>query len=175
MFTVQTPHNILHFQQINQGLYYHNCAPGQGAVTLLQTVEGNAEVLTAWQIEEERQARAAYRMVVRPSPQDSDIMIRGGMICNYPVTPAHLKVDNSVFGPNRDSICGNTVRRKPDSVMTDYVAVPLEIIERNIQLVVSVDLMYVNQIPILITVGNWVKFITAENLTDRKSRTLLND
>ena len=101
-------------------------------------------------------------------------MVSGGMIWNFPVTPVNLKVSNTVFGPDAGSIRGKAVRRKPDPVMKDYVMVPSEIIERNSWLEVSSDIMYVNQIHFFITVGHWVKFITAENLTNRRARTLLN-
>ena len=63
-------------------------------------------------------------MVGRPSPLDFNTMVCDGMIQNFPVTPEHLKVSNSVFGPDIRSIRGKTVRLKPDPFMTDYVAVP---------------------------------------------------
>ena len=40
---VQTPVKLPHFQRSKWGLYYHNCAPGLGEVTLLPTVEVKAE------------------------------------------------------------------------------------------------------------------------------------
>ena len=57
------PAKLLHFRRIKRGLYYHNCDPGIGVVTLLQKVEGNVDSFTERQIEEARQYRAACSMV----------------------------------------------------------------------------------------------------------------
>ena len=169
MLTIQLPAKLLHLRRSKRGLYYHTCAPGLGAVTIIQRFEGNANRFTPQQIEEAHLSRAIYKMVGIPSPRDFKTMLRGGMIRNCPITPEHLKVANSVFGPNVGSISVKTVRRKPDPFMTDYVDVSSEIIERNSWLEVSGEIMFLNKITFLITIGHRVKFITAKTLLTERS------
>ena len=51
------------------------------------------------------------------------------MIINFPVTFDGAKNAKLLFGPDFTSLKGKSVRRKPASVVTDYVEIPREIPE----------------------------------------------
>ena len=64
-----------------------------------------------------------------PSERDFDNMVCSNIIVNSPVTLDDMKNAKLIFGPNITSLKGKPVRRKPASVLTDYVEIPKEILK----------------------------------------------
>ena len=64
-----------------------------------------------------------------PSERDFENMVRSNMIVNCPVTFSDVKNAKLVFDTDITSLKGKSVRRKPASVITDYVEIPREILE----------------------------------------------
>jgi hypothetical protein len=62
-------------------------------------------------------------MLGHPTNRDFLGMVRGGMISNCPMTPTAVQKAHRIFGPDLAGIRGQTVRRPPDSVITDYVQI----------------------------------------------------
>ena len=69
-------------------------------------------------------------MIGRPSQNYFKVMIRSKLIHNFPLTVSDIVVSEKSFGSDVRSLHGKTVRRAPDPVRTDYVAIPPEIWER---------------------------------------------
>jgi len=65
-------------------------------------------------------------------------------------------------------------RQKPEVVSTDYVEVPRIVLNNNKELTLCADIMYIQQIPFLITVTRNIKLMTIEALADRKEASILN-
>ena len=65
------------------------------------------------------------------------------MIVNFPVTFSDVKNAKLIFGPDTTSLKGKSVRRKPTSVVTDYVEIPREILDSRKELEVSTDIMFI--------------------------------
>ena len=63
------------------------------------------------------------------SERDFENMVRSNMIVNCPVTFSDVKNAKLIFGPDITSSKGKSVRRKPASIVTDYVGIPREILE----------------------------------------------
>ena len=112
-------------------------------------------------------------MIGHPSPKDYKDMVRSGMILNFPVTVADINVANDLLGPDIGSIRGKTTRTAPEPVATNYVHIPSEIRERMGPVELTADLLFVNGIPFLLTLGKRIKFTIIENVPDRKATTLL--
>ena len=68
-------------------------------------------------------------LLVLPSERDFENMVRSNMIVNYPVTFSDIKNSKLIFGPDITSLKGKSVRKKPASVVTDYVEIPREILK----------------------------------------------
>ena len=66
------------------------------------------------------------------------------------------------------------MRRAPDPVRTDYVAIPPEIWERMGPIELTEDFFFVNNISFLLTLGKRIKFMTLGNVCDQKAATLLH-
>ena len=142
------------------------------ALSLVQTVRGNMEGYTKREVEKAREAREAQAMVGHPTDRDFLGMVRANMITNCPVTEKAVINANRIFGPDLAGVRGRTVRRPPESVTTDYVQIPREILERHRLVTLSVDVMFVNGVPFLVSTARGLNFITVEYTKSRTAKAL---
>ena len=82
------------------------------------------------------------------------------MIVNFHVTPTDIKNANNIFGPDVPSIKVKSIRRRPESVVSEYIDIPKEILIMNAGLEVPVDVIFVNKLAFLVSVIKRLKFIT---------------
>jgi hypothetical protein len=84
-------------------------------------------------------------MLGHPTDRNFLGMVRGGVISNSAVSANAVPNAHLIFGPNLVGVRrGRIVRRPPDSVTTDYVQIPWEIIEQHQFVTLAVDVMFVN-------------------------------
>ena len=88
-----------------------------------------------------------------PSERDMSNMVHSNMIYNCPVTLQDVKNAKLIFGPDVTSLEGKSVRHKPDSVVTNYVDIPREILESLKELEVSTDIMFINKLIFLVSIS----------------------
>ena len=59
------------------------------------------------------------------------------------------------------------LRRKPDSVVTNYVEIPWEILKSRNKLEVSTDVMFIKKFPFLVIISKGLKFATIYYISNR--------
>ena len=91
---------------------------------------------------------------------------------NCPITSHDVANARTIFGPDLASIRGKTVRRTPEPVVTDYVAVPRTLIEANKVITLAADVFFVDGTAFLLTVARRIKFVTAEHVPVRTATSL---
>ena len=107
-------------------------------------------------------------LLVFPLERDLENMLRSNMIINFPVTFSNVKNAKLIFGPDITSLKGKSVRRKPASVVADYVDIPREILKSRKELEVSTDIMFINKLPFLVSISQRLKFAAIEYLSSKK-------
>ena len=107
------------------------------------------------------------------SDRDFESMVRSNMIVNCPVTFSEEKNAKLVFGPDITSLKRKSVRRKPASIVTDYVDITREILESRKELEVSTDVMFINKILSLSNIRRRLKFTTIESLSSNNEIALV--
>ena len=127
---------------------------------LLNTVSENREGFTQREYEGGREAQGAMHLLGLPLERGFENMVRSNMIVNCPVTFSDVKNAKLVFGPDINSLKGKSVRRKPASVVTDYVEIPREILELRKELEVSTDIIFINKFPFLVSISRRLKITT---------------
>ena len=167
------PDREMKFQHSPNGLYYFDAKDRENSMLLLNTVSDNRERFTRREYEGAREPRRAIHLLGLPSEQDFENMVRSNMIVNCPVTFSDVKNDKLIFGPDITSLKGKSVRRKPASVVTDYVEIPREILESRKELEVSTDIMFINKLPFLVRISRRLKFTTIEYLSSKKDIALV--
>ena len=152
------------FQESEGGLHYLDttCSQGeqqQGHVFTVNTVKDNKENFTnnnyLWAI----RAWELQVMVGRPLDKDLIKILKASSLPNCPVTPRDVLIASKLFGPNISDL---PVPVDITSILKYYGEVTL-----------CMDLMYVNKVPLLVTLPRNVKFGTVEAVADRKEATLL--
>ena len=144
-------------------MYYLDAADRENSVLLLNTVSENRGVFKRREYEGDREARRAMHLLGLPSERDFENMVHSNMIVNCPVTFSDVKNAKLVFGTDITLLKGKSVRRKPASVVTDYVEIPREILESCKELEVSTNITFINKLPFLMRIIRKLKFITDNN------------
>ena len=102
-----------------------------------------------------------------PLEWDFENMVRLNMIVNCPVTFDYVKNTKLIFGPDINSLKGKSVRRKPASVVTDYVEISREILESCKKLEVSTDIIFIKTLPFVVIISLGLKFTTIDYLLSK--------
>ena len=112
-------------------------------------------------------------MVGRPSDKDFIKILKTSSLPNCPVSPQDVLIANELFGPDVGSLKGKTTRRAPP-IVDSPVSVDLTTILKHYgEVTLCVDFMYVNKVPLLVTLSRNIKFGTMEAVADRKEATIL--
>ena len=162
----------MQFKMHKDGLHYHDTANCQ--FTLIRTVQQNKAGYSQRQLATARRARDLYSKVGHPSVQDFKAMIKNNLILNCPLTLDDIERASKIYGANIAALKGKTVRTKSDLVISDYIAVPEDVLQANKNVTFSVDIMFVNKIPFFTTVSRDMKFTTVEGIETRTIRQLVD-
>ena len=111
--------------------------------------------------------------VGRPSDKDFIKILKTSSLPNCPVTPRDVIIANKLFGPDVGALKGKTTRRSPPIVDSPVPVDITSILKYYGEVTLCVDLMYVNRVPLLVTLSRNIKFGTVEAVKDRKEATLL--
>ena len=91
-------------------------------------------------------------------------MVRLNLILHCDVTVADIDAFNIISSPNVASLRGKTVRKWLTATTTDYVAVTRMIKYLNRKVTIVADFMFVNGIPLLVSILTYIKFMMVEYL-----------
>ena len=120
----------MHFVMHPNGLHYFD--PNQKCeLTMVQTVKDTSEGYSDIQIQKAKEAREFQAKVSHPSTRDLKNIVKTNMIANCPVMVADIERAEKIFGPSVPILKGKTVRKTPDPVAMDYIAVPKSILVVN--------------------------------------------
>ena len=123
-FRMVLPDREVRFQLIPNGLYYFDAAYRENNMLILNTMLENPEGFTRREYKGAREAQRAMHLLGFSSERYFENMVRLNMIVNCPVTFSDVKNAKLIFGPDITSLEGISVRRKPVSIVTDYVEIP---------------------------------------------------
>lgn len=136
---------------------------------LITTLSDNMSKLTPRERKEVEVAADLDAKLGYPSLRDYLWLTGKGHIVNCPVTPKHAHNMYKVKGKSVARLKGSTTRRKPE-----HVPDVEETVERKVSgnLVLCMDLMFVNQIVFLLTISRRLCLLMVKYLADRQSLTL---
>jgi hypothetical protein len=100
--------------------------------------------------------------------------VKENLLKNCPLTTDDIMTAEDILGTNVQSLQGKQVRRGGQHVVIERQDVPRTIMEGYKNVTLSIDIMFVNKIPFLVTISRGIKFGTAETLTDRKHPTIMS-
>ncbi len=170
------------FKQSENGLYYYDMLPTKkeggltenGSTVLVNTVAQNKAKYTVEDYQRAEKARRAQRRIGRPSTARYMELASANRIKNCDVTRQDIINADDIFGPEKHSLQGKTVRKASDMVSSGgLVPIPATIMNHYRKVVLHVDVMKVNKMPFLVTISRALKFGTVAFLKNAKAPTLL--
>ncbi|KAL7465887.1 hypothetical protein ACHAXS_006188, partial [Conticribra weissflogii] len=171
-FVVHTPKGEIHFKKNEIGIPYISLEGNNTAICLLNTIQGDTEGYTKREVQEAVEARRTVSMVGGPTEESFAHMVRHNMITDCPITTDAINRAHDIFGPDLAGIRGKTTRRKPKAVRNGIVQIPRRVVERNRQVWLAADVMFVDGLAFIVTVSKDIKFITAQFLPMRTNTDL---
>jgi hypothetical protein len=162
------------FTPSDNGLYrlpLNSLRQAQEMWSFVTTVADQSKLYTNRQIDAARRARSMQNIIMHPSDQRlAKTAIK--YLANCPVTEHDIRTAADIFGNNVESLKGKTVRRSSPHVAASVDPVPPNILARHHHVTLAVDIMFVNRVPFLITLSRNLRFLTVENLPNRKENTV---
>ena len=120
------------------------------------------------------QARQLQIMISRPSTKRFIKIVTSNQLPNCPVTRADILAAEHILRPDVGSLKGKTVWHQPHLAKPVIGPLPPQIMSRYRRVTLAADVMYVNGIPMLVTVSRNIRFATVEALPNRNIKTLVS-
>ena len=163
------------FIQSGSGLHFLDTSQESTTETTLvvNTVRDNKKNYTNNDYQHALRARELQIIMGRPSTETFIAALKSNGLMNCPVTPGDVEAAEHIFGPDIGSLKGKTTRRSPPIVDSPIATVPAEVLKRYRKVTICIDIMYVNKIPMLISISRNIKFGTIEAIPNHKTATVL--
>jgi hypothetical protein len=141
---------------------------------LINTVDNNKSNYTQRDYSRAVLARKIQKMMGRPSTKNFLRYVDNNLLPNCPITRKDILAAEHIFGPDVGSLKGKTVRQSPDRVEAlPGISIPASIMSQYREIVLAIDIMYVNRVPFLVSISRSIKFCSAELLLNRQAGTIL--
>jgi len=96
------------------------------------------------------------------------------MIPNSPITKEDILHAEDILGPNLGSLKGKTVRKTPERVVLNSLDnLPVELLTEHGNVTIAIDIMYINEIPFMMTTSRAIHFGTAEMIKNKTKLTII--
>ena len=119
-------------------------------------------------------ARSIQYIIGRPNTKDYIRYVENNMLPNRPITKADINCAEEILGPNLGSLKEKTTRTKPSKVtISTYNELPTGMLGKNGDVTLAVDIMYINEIPFVMTTSRAIHFGTAELIKNEKISTIM--
>ena len=166
------------FKESSHGLYYHDTSTGVAGVAetgtaLVTTVADNASNYTHADYSCALLAHKTQQIIGRPSTHDYIRYVENNLIPNCPITRRDIITAEQIFGPDVGALKGKTTRRRPLGVgLYNHIPIPSTVVEQYHDVILAVDILYVNKLPFIATISRYIRFGTVEFLRNQKAITL---
>jgi len=127
---------------------------------------------TPRQLEDAKAARKLYRAIGSPSLANMKMILKQNLIEDCTVTTKDVETAERVFGPDVGTLKEKTIRKKSHVVKNGFIEIPPEILEQHQDLVLEIDLVFVNGMPMWTSIDTTIKFRSLVPLKDQTAKEL---
>ena len=98
----------------------------------------------------------------QPSTASFEEEFKNNGLLNCPVMPADVETAEQIFGPDIGSLKGKMTQRNLPIIDSPITPVPASVLEQYRNVMMCVDIMYVNRVAMMISVSRNIKFATIQ-------------
>jgi hypothetical protein len=168
-------YKVLKFREATRRLYYFDTKErDEESVMLVTTVAVNTTKFSAYDVSRAKLARTIQKHIGRPSTADFIKFVKTNQIPNCPITVQDIKTAEFIGSPDLGSLKGKQPRTKLPVVRAQSHSIPLGIMQKYQEVMLSVDIMKVCGIPFLNTISRHIKFGSAGRLDNMKNETIIS-
>jgi len=175
VFQVHTNEGIMEFKPSAQGLHYHDVSDASSNIELMlvNTVRENFEGYSRHEVEKAKEAQRIQGMIANPTEREFAGMVCKQLLTNCPVTVRDIDNANQIFGPDLANLRGEMTRTKPECIRVEYVQIPWDFVQLHKYVTLVVDVMFMNDLPFLVTSSRGLSLVTIEHLPLRAAKRLV--
>jgi len=160
----------------HNGLFYydtsvHNPLQQHGDRTtfnFVTTVADKKAAYTQRGIKDAQLARKIQNIMMRPNTRKFMELVSRNFIRNCPITRRHIQAAKDIYGPNIGSLRGRTPRQNVGHIAAYIDPVPPEILITHGNVVLAIDIMFINKVAFLITISRGLHIGTITVLENRQ-------
>jgi len=161
------------FMPSNKGLFYSDVKKDV-AHLLINTVDKNKNKYTVKQYSNAYKARSIQDIIGCPSTVDYIKYVEQGLIPNCPITKEYIIHAKDILGPNLGSLKGKNTRKRPErATIYSLDNLPNELLAEHRNVTLLIDIMYINEIPFMMTTSWAIHFGTAEMIENETKATII--
>jgi hypothetical protein len=134
------------------------CDEKNGESFLVDSVEENKLGYNKRQFVSAKRARKLYHTLGCPTVENFKHILRQNIFKNCPVTIADVSTAERISGPDIGALKGKSTRKVPVAVKTDEIEIPRELKEMHQDLILCIDIMFVNGMPMLTSIDRYIRF-----------------
>ena len=127
------------------------------------------------QVEGAIEAHCPQAKFGHPSRKDFKGMVHINLIANCPVTPENISHAHQLFGENLAGWWGKTVLEKPEQEVMDCIQILRDLVQMNKYMMLTADVMFINNLAFVITYGQGIGLIMAELMPNQKASQLASN
>ena len=171
---VHVGHGIkIPFQQSTSGLYYYEMTQDtKNGFSFLTTVTEKKAAYTQRGIQQAQLARRVQDIIMHPSSRRYMDIVSKNFIRNCPIERRHIQAADDIYGPNVGALRGKTPRQVTEHVTANVDPVPPEILALHRDIVLAIDIMFINKIAFLITISRGLRIGSIHALDNRQVPTI---
>ena len=106
-------------------------------------------------------------MVGVPTFRNLKLMVRQNIIHNFPVRVEYIEIAEKIFCPDMYTLKGRTTRQIPKGVVDDFIEIPQKLIDNNQELILCMNIVFINQQDLLSTIDKYIRFLVLYPLANR--------
>ena len=95
------------------------------------------------------------------------LILRQRLFKDNPIIPEHVDIAEKIWGKDVCGLKAKTTRRQPKTVVEDIMEIPREIYDNHPDLVLEIDVAFINKLPMLTGIDTTVKYRNFEALQCR--------
>jgi len=176
-FFVTGPNGVeVGFSPTAKGLYSCDTAATDAASeawAFINLADDRRQEFTKCEYRDAALARKAQNIMMFPTDRTLNKIVDRNLLANCPIRRQDIMAADHLFGKNVNALKGKTVYRQGKPVSGRSDGVPPNILKRCQRITMSMDIMFINKIPFLITVSRGLRFGTVEVLKNRQIPTVV--